>query len=479
MTEVSATASPCTRILNHLGFYDDTIGFCCCTSSDFHYQRPQFPYLDTAEETITNFFNHKNAIIEELKGLKKVNAAKACVNCSRMGDNFVFSKDELKDTKIRHIAVSCYPSVCQAKCFYCQEYGKPKNTYQHATQSIYPKIIAEIIHILRKKCLIAKNCKVTIAPAEITITPHKDLLLDAISGFKSRFISNCFIFEQKIADSLKCNESVINVSLDSGTRETFRLVKGLDMFCEVMENLKRYRSHGNVEVKYVVIPGVNDDIKDYAGVAAILKSLDIDTLVISFDYFLPLRTSLYSIAELVRMLTENGLGFKFHTYYSTDKIKSYIEEYITPSSRKALKNKHNLLKQEFNSLYTDDYEAYKKYIYSLEIKELVNYFAPGTRFALLGGSAANEFIQSAFEELQIPLHLSTAPYIEAYNTLKDSTDIFIIYDKGYFTCANFHSSYTNDEKVRFLDIERYFFSFDPARTFAKREIAKKYLMEKE
>jgi hypothetical protein len=276
------------------------------------------------------------------------------------------------------------------------------------------------------------------------------------------------MFDQKIANSLKSKESVVNVSLDSGTRETFRLVKRRDMFCEVIDNLKRYRSYGNVEVKYIVLPGVNDGIKDYLGIAETLKTLDIDTLVISFDYFLPLRTSLFSIAKLVRTLTENGLSFKFHAYYSVDQVNSFIEKYITPSTQQTLETKHNLLKDTFNALYKDDYETYKKYIYTLEIQELVECFTPNTRFALLGNSNTNEIIQSAFEELHVPLQLNAAPYIEAYNELKDNADIFIIHDKGYFTDANFHANHSNDEKTRFLDIEGYFFSFEPAKTFVMR-----------
>jgi pyruvate-formate lyase-activating enzyme len=454
--------------MNNLGFYGDKIGFCCNSTSGFYSRRPKLPYFYTAEETTMNFLNHKNAIINELKGLAEVNALNACVNCPRMGKNFTLGEDKFNDTEIRHIDLACYPSVCQAKCIYCQEYKKSENTLHNTKQSIYPKIVAEIIHFLRNNNRIANSCIVTVAPAEITITPSKDLLLDAISYYKSRFLTNCFLFDQKIADSLKSKESLVNVSLDSGTRETFKLVKGRDMFCEVIENLKRYRSCGNVEVKYIVLPGVNDDINDYVGIAEILKTLNIDSLIISFDYGLPLRTSLFSIAKLVRILTENGKSFIFHAYYSVEQINDFIEKFITPNTQQTLETKYNLLKDTFNALYKDDYETYKKYIYTLEIKELVECFTPDTRFALLGNSCANEIIQSSFKELHVPLQLNAAPYIEAYKELKDNADIFIIHDKSYFTDTSFLANYTNDERARFLDIERYFFSFEPAKTFVMR-----------
>ena len=368
---LSTRVSCCESILNRLGFYCDVLGFCCESTSDFHQSRPKFPYFGTAKETIANFLEKRDAIKKELAGKKVMDVAKPCINCSFLGSNDIF-----RDDKIRYISVSCSPSVCQAKCVYCCAPKNPVTTYQAAEKTNYPKMIAEIIEFLKENNLVVDDCKVTVAPAEITIIPDKALLLDSIAQYECRFLTNGFIFDSQIAQSLKNNGSTINISLDSGTRETFLTVKGCDVFEDVIKNLKKYRSYGNVEIKYILMPGVNDGPEDYQGIVNVLKTLDVSSLIISFDYDRPLRTAFYPIAMMVQTLKENGLDFTFHTYYTKTKIEEFISKYITDQSKAGYERKYNHLREIFSKSYSSDYNAFKEYARALELKELTDCLKP-------------------------------------------------------------------------------------------------------
>ena len=336
-------------------------------------------------------------------------------------------------------------------------------------------MIAEIIRYLENNDLIAHNCQFVVAPAEISIMPHKELLLGAISNYKAFFLTNGFLFEPRIAESLRKNGSNISISIDSGTRETFRLVKGFDLFEKVLENLKLYKSYGSVDIKYNILVGVNDEDKDIDGVIDILKSLNIDRLMLSFDYSMPLRTAFYSIVRFVQSLKENGLSFDFHAYYSQSQIIDFISEYNTSVNQRELEQKNTQLSAVYQREYKNNYKDYRQYVYFTEIKLLIEHFNYETRFALLGYLHDSQDVVSAFEAINIPLQTPDLSFKESYDAVRNSADIFIIRSKDRFDDVMRYVESRGDDGSRLLNIERYYYSFEPTKLFLKHNIAREYL----
>lgn len=58
---------------------------------------------------------------------------------------------------------------------------------------------------------------------------------------------------------------MIYCSVDAGTVETFRKVKGVDGFDRVCENLREYAKHGPVILKYILLDGINHTDQDLKG----------------------------------------------------------------------------------------------------------------------------------------------------------------------------------------------------------------------
>jgi len=459
----------CRHLQGRLVFQSNFITFCCDPDNYFLKTNPRLTYLDTAEETIENFLKTKENIIRELTdcSIVEYKHAKPCKNCEALGTGLLFH-----DNKLTSINISCYPSACQARCIFC---GVHKNyTYKETKESRYPKMIAEMIDYLRDKNLIAANCHFFVAPGEITINPYKDLLLKAISAYRATFATNAFRFEPMIADSLKKNGGSINVSLDSGTKETFKLIKGLDMFEKVIGNLMNYRQHGAVDIKYVIIPGVNDDDKDIDGCINILKSLNLRTLTLSFEHGLPLSAAFYSTARFVDKLKSNGLSFNFIAY-GANWVKNSINEYFIPEYESELTQKNNHLREVFYNEHINDYNKYRRYVYITEVVELIEKFKECTRFALLGVAKDDKYIVSAFEKLNIPLQTPNSSYNESYDAVKDAADIFIIRNKEQFNDVKAYIESNSGDGKRLLDIEKYYFSFEPAKLFLERNIANEYL----
>lgn len=66
------------------------------------------------------------------------------------------------------------------------------------------------------------------------------------------FYTNVEIYSDEIAEFLRTGNSTVNISLDSGTPETFSIVKGRNSFDKVLSTIENYAKVGNVELKYII-----------------------------------------------------------------------------------------------------------------------------------------------------------------------------------------------------------------------------------
>jgi adenine C2-methylase RlmN of 23S rRNA A2503 and tRNA A37 len=127
-----------------------------------------------------------------------------------------------------------------------------------------------------------------VSSGEITIHPFKKRIMDLVKNRRPVFYTNCFIYDEEIAETLRTNpNSGINLSIDSGTPETWAKVKGVDNFGEVTRNLYKYASvcqnPEQISIKYINLPGINDNFNDHNGIVKILKDLNIKTISLARD----------------------------------------------------------------------------------------------------------------------------------------------------------------------------------------------------
>lgn len=140
------------------------------------------------------------------------------------------------------------------------------------------------------------------------------------------FYTNCFIFDEKVAANLKANpHSVINLSIDSGTKKTWFKVKGVNNFDAITVNLVKYLNSssrsGQITLKYIILPGINDNIEDYLYLIEIMKILKVKHLTIARDtrikYTLDAKLSQKLISAagyLAAILHKNEMTMDMFTY---------------------------------------------------------------------------------------------------------------------------------------------------------------------
>ena len=123
---------------------------------------------------------------------------------------------------------------------------------------------------------------------EISIHPYKKRFLELIEGRPAHFFTNGFRYDEGIAQHLHENpNSCLFLSIDAGIPETWHKVKGVNNFETVLSNLTKYyhrSAPGQIRLKYIVLPGINDTWEDYVSVVDIAKALKVQAIEISRDH---------------------------------------------------------------------------------------------------------------------------------------------------------------------------------------------------
>ena len=119
--------------------------------------------------------------------------------------------------------------------------------------------------------------------------------------------------------------------MDAGTAETFATVKGINCYDKVVSNLYKYRESeqdsNQIELKYIVLNGYNDNEKDALGFALLAKSLEAVVYISSdfafIDKELP-QKSFNCVVYLAKQLQIQGVRF------------SFVEEFFNPTTLKQI-----------------------------------------------------------------------------------------------------------------------------------------------
>ena len=296
------------------------IAFCCEPIGT----RPAIAFDETAEQTARRFLELRTDMID-LSKTKDTALCDGCAGCT----HYKLDEHDKADGTIHYINLSMYPAPCQSNCFYCgfNQRGQTKYKKTEAAERGYEKLFG-MLEYYDDNNLISKEARWQISTGEIAIHPYKDRILDLVNDQEAEFRTNCFIFDEGIAKNLNSNpKSFINLSIDSGTPETWYKIKRVDNFYDVTDNLVSYYMNctrtGQITLKYIILPGVNDNMRDYESLVEIMNILEVQNLTLSremsskYNSTQQQRTNLViATAYLAAVLMKNGKTFDFHHGYT-------------------------------------------------------------------------------------------------------------------------------------------------------------------
>jgi len=306
----------CPNLLDFLIFGHKFLRYCCYPRGNYFPVSnvpSEMQNLDGLKAAYNKFLvKRKEAFTSAKNGLIPL----GCKNC------YMLTAQEIpeKQPRFSTIVANFYPSVCNADCVYCSwGFSNDRDcNLQEAKKFQFSKFMAELLMKLKSDNMISKETAISYESGEIAILPDNEFILSfAVDNpdFRFTILTNAIVYNPLISQILSQNkEAYIRVDMDAGTPETYLKVKGVNKFYKVIENLKKYVAHGKVEVKYVIIPDMNDDDANLYGAVNVAKELKLKSMVISPEFQLinsgnPFvkRKMLYSAAKLMNMLTENDI----------------------------------------------------------------------------------------------------------------------------------------------------------------------------
>ena len=201
----------------------------------------------------------------------------ACANCPQICEDFY-----PVDSKAWSVNYFCN-SVCNYKCSYCTIGGAPPNDSEHGRRTL-----GDVITAFKNADLLDPDYNVVLSTAgEPLLHPRRKEFYQAFDGTEFIVNTNGSIYDPDLFEMMMKKQVLLITSVDAGTRETYRKIKGVDGFLKVRSNLSRYAQAaiGIVALKYLFVPGINDSSADVDGFIELCMETGATFVIVSIDYF--------------------------------------------------------------------------------------------------------------------------------------------------------------------------------------------------
>jgi hypothetical protein len=169
--------------------------------------------------------------------------------------------------------------VCNNKCCYCTYRhwlfeGKPRSE-----RADKPSVL-DFIRFVERRFEPAKVF-LNYASGELGCSKYRDEVLETWlrNGWEGAIATNATVYLDGVGRLLERGIIALIPSLDAGTRETYKKIKGVDLFDRVIANLRKYAERSNpktnIRLKYILLEGLNDnndEIESFCGLAKSISS---------------------------------------------------------------------------------------------------------------------------------------------------------------------------------------------------------------
>ncbi|MCL1999474.1 MAG: radical SAM protein [Turicibacter sp.] len=269
----------CRFLESMLHFEQQDIRFCCTT---YETNPPKISLSDKSNEDL---WKECLAVREKVAHNLKISAQEGfCQNCPYI--------EEIYASTTYGVGVVGFGTgfVCQYNCCYCTHPIQTKEQRMHYTE----KALNFAKHLYKKE-IINENTLVGLGNGEISINPMLGEIISTFKRSRIRFVSNGQFYSTDIENALKQGRCRMNFSLDAGTAETFKSIKtpksGTADFDTVCQNIRRYAQYAPIELKYIIMPGTNDNKLDIDNFLDFAQEINA-TVYVSRDAFKPIDNML-------------------------------------------------------------------------------------------------------------------------------------------------------------------------------------------
>lgn len=270
----------CSFLKSSLHFFFDNIRACCSNVDGIVF----YKNFENIAIDLDRIFSMRKQVIENINNeCYSDGIPDFCQNCCKT-EKFLSNK---KIDKIENKINTIYfhnVMTCNAHCCYCVYKDKRGNKQLYNVLPVVKELIA--------RDLIAENSIFYMSGGEITISPEFEELFSLLSNYKSPFIevfTSGIKYSEAIKQSFVNDRTTLIISLDAGSRETYKKIKAVDCFDKVINNIKTYvdfsdNAKRKIFLKYILVDDINDNTEELQKFVNVVSDLGIERIRLDFDY---------------------------------------------------------------------------------------------------------------------------------------------------------------------------------------------------
>jgi len=259
----------CEALNNSLNIERDRIHFCYVVKQHM----PSIPWNPDEEFPVERIRTVRDALVRELnRDISQPVAeyeefgehsggAHPCQGCRQIVDIPDATKLPSTDQLHNYLHMQAF-TYCNAQCVYCnlsKDAGRtPLNQGHDLDKAVY-----KAVNQLLDTGAVGNDCRVIFSSGEPTISKLGMLTLNRLVDMGQDILvnTNAITFSPEIEQALQAGNTSIQISLDSGNREDYLKIKGVDRFDKVAENIDRYlaacKGNSSCWLKYIVFSQTN------------------------------------------------------------------------------------------------------------------------------------------------------------------------------------------------------------------------------
>ncbi len=307
----------CNLLEHGICFYETKLCSCCYTPQGKSQSTPFFYPLYNGEKVSTDLlFSKINRYREYSKNNKYLYP---CKDCYKLENRNWSEENYIDQVYITHF------KNCNADCIYCiteaTAEDKKKKTYN----------IMPVLNDLRDKGILKEGCEFHIGGGEFSIYRECNDIINTyiLSGFTEicAIATNGIAYSEAIFNAMNHNRAVIIISLDCGSERMYKKIKRVNAFNSVINNLRKYTKtktcRQNTFLKYIILPGINNNRKEFEKFLNIAENFGIQGIKIDIDgkycsrknYILDKKDWNYS-ANIIDYAKNRGFEVETFSFYN-------------------------------------------------------------------------------------------------------------------------------------------------------------------
>jgi organic radical activating enzyme len=303
----------CRFIESGLVVMSETLGFCC--ANEFSNKVPMVIKWDGKRLPLQDI----NTLRENARSTNSTPSFSPCKGCIH------WKYDTWKNEYVFDWITINHFLKCNIRCTYCDNALLPADFKEN------PPLLEPIFQELIEKRLLSPTSTIFFAGGEPTTLKEFDRLVTLLCNYAINLVigTNATIYSPAIETELKQNKIAIVVSVDSGTRETYKKVKGKDFVDKVWQILRRYvNTGGDVTIKYIIMEENCHEIHQFVNCVNVMKGrkvmVDVNNKLNNYS-----NDIIRSIVQLQNECNKNKIYFIFGTsIYQKDLLKRIENENI-------------------------------------------------------------------------------------------------------------------------------------------------------